>query len=273
MNSWDLNAFDMIAIGAILLLGVPHGSLDGAVARRIGWPAGLMPWLGFHLAYITLAALVAVLWWLFPLPSLVIFLLLSALHFGASDISDIGSDWLPWITHGGFVCIMIPSFQAASVETIFAVLVGGLNANLVMMGIGYLLLPWILCFIGYCVFAYVRPQYRKSLLNLTILLVLASMLPPLISFSLYFCFWHSRGHLLRLWGSLEHADRNRSLREAASYTILAWLSLGIIFYFLKGSATASLIQLTFIALAALTLPHMLLVDYADKKNYKKESLS
>ena len=31
MTSWD-----MLAIAAILLLGVPHGGLDGAIARRIG---------------------------------------------------------------------------------------------------------------------------------------------------------------------------------------------------------------------------------------------
>ena len=52
MTSWEL-----LAIGAILLLGVPHGGLDGAVARRIGWPPGLVSWLGFHLAYAILAAL------------------------------------------------------------------------------------------------------------------------------------------------------------------------------------------------------------------------
>ena len=104
-----MNYWDMLAIAAILLIGVPHGGLDGAVARRIGWPSGLMPWLGFHLAYIALATLVGVVWWLFPLPSLVIFLLISALHFGASDIADIGSDWLPWITHGGLVCVVISS--------------------------------------------------------------------------------------------------------------------------------------------------------------------
>ena len=95
MSSWDL-----IAIAAVLLLGVPHGGLDGAIARRIGWPPGILHWLGFHLAYIGLAALVTLLWWLFPLPSLAVFLLISGIHFGASDIADTGSHWLPWIAHG-----------------------------------------------------------------------------------------------------------------------------------------------------------------------------
>jgi Brp/Blh family beta-carotene 15,15'-monooxygenase len=267
-----MNYWDMLAIVAILLLGVPHGGLDGAVARRIGWPSGLMPWLSFHLAYIALATLVAVIWWLFPLSSLVIFLLISALHFGASDIADIGSDWLPWLTHGGLVCIVIPSLQTTSVEPIFAVLVGVANANLIMQGINILFMPWAFCFIGYCGFTYFKPQYRKSLISLIVLVGLASILPPLISFALYFCLWHSRGHMLRLWRSLAPLERSRSLREAASYTVLAWISLGLIFYLLKGTATAALVQITFIGLAALTLPHMLLVDFADSKKNKKEAL-
>jgi Brp/Blh family beta-carotene 15,15'-monooxygenase len=265
-----MNYWDMFAIAAILLLGIPHGGLDGVVARRIGLPAGLTPWLGFHLAYIALATLVAVVWWLLPLPSLIIFLLISGLHFGASDIADIGSDWLPWLTHGGLVCIVIPSLQATSVEPIFALLVGAINANLIIKGINALLLPWIFCFVAYCGFAYFNSQYRKPLISLIVLVGLASILPPLISFALYFCLWHSRGHMLRLWRSLAAVERRRSLVEAFSYTVLAWIGLGITFYLLKGAATDSLLQITFIGLAALTLPHMLLVDLAGSKKTKRK---
>ena len=77
MPDWSaLSNVSFLAIAAILLIGVPHGGLDGAVARRVGWPNGILPWVLFHLIYLLLAARVAGLWWLYPLPSLMFFLLI-----------------------------------------------------------------------------------------------------------------------------------------------------------------------------------------------------
>lgn len=267
MTSWD-----MLAVAAILLLGVPHGGLDGAIARRIGWPPGLMSWLSFHLAYIALATLVTALWWLFPLISLGIFLIISALHFGASDIADTGTDWLPWIAHGGLVCIAIPNLQPGLVEPIFNVLVNADNARLLMEAITSLFYLWVATVTLYCGYAYFQPQYRKPLLGLLLLIALVYLLPPLISFAIYFCLWHSPGHMLRLWRSLEQTERKRSFGEAGFYTGATWIAMGLAFYYLQDPAFSSLLQLTFIGLAALTLPHMLLVDFADRKSNNREEL-
>lgn len=267
MTNWDT-----LAIFAVLLFGVPHGGLDGAVARRIGWPTSIISWFVFHFTYIVLAALVTLLWWLFPLASLSLFLLISALHFGASDIADVGSDTLPWVTHAGLVCIVIPSLQPTLVEPIFAILVGADNASLLMSTITNLFFFWLLCLSAYFFFAYQQVKYRKPLINLLILTGLVFLLPPLISFSLYFCLWHSKGHMLRLWHSLEVAERHRSTVEAAVYTVISWLAAGIIFYFYQEITSIALINITFIGLAALTLPHMLLVDYADRKFHLKGKL-
>ncbi|MGB2375550.1 MAG: Brp/Blh family beta-carotene 15,15'-dioxygenase [Porticoccaceae bacterium] len=267
MTSWDI-----LAIAAILLVGVPHGGFDGAIARHIGWPKGVIPWLGFHLAYIALAILVLVLWWLLPLPSLVIFLGLSALHFGASDIADIGTDWLPWLAHGGLVCLAIPNFQPALVAPIFAILIGSENSAILLNGISALFAPWLISVLAYCVYAYFQSQYRLPAATLLLFIGLTYLLPPLISFSLYFCLWHSRGHVMRLWRSLNYADRRHTAREAIFYTLIAWASLAIIYYFLQGNAVQSLTKLTFIGLAALTLPHMLLVDYASRTMHRGATL-
>jgi Brp/Blh family beta-carotene 15,15'-monooxygenase len=262
MTNWD-----MLAIAAIVLMGIPHGGLDGAIARRVGWSAGTLPWLGFHLIYICLAMIVIALWWLFPLYSLGTFLALSAFHFGASDIAKTTSHWLPWIAHGGFVSIAIPSLQPVLVEPVFAMLVGTTNATVLMNVVEALFIPWAMSIIIYPAFVYKHPQYRMPLLNLLLLITIASILPPLISFALYFCLWHSRSHMLLTWRSLKQpAMRSRACYETVIYSLMAWSALIVGFYYLQASANAALIQLTFIGLAALTVPHMLLVDFANKKS-------
>lgn len=262
-----------IAIAAILLIGVPHGGLDGAVARRIGWPSGMLQWIAFHIIYLLLAISVAGLWWLSPLPSLMFFLCLSALHFGNSDIRHISAPsspgtWLPLLTHGGLVVIAIPALQRSAVEPLFAVLIGTENSLWLLDQIDQLILPWAVCLFTYAIYSIYQPRWRKTLLSLVLLITLAYLLPPLVSFALYFCLWHSLSHIQRIWHSIAPDQRRRSAIEALAYSLLAYAAAAIYFILQANTGSASvsatspaLIQLTFIGLAALTVPHMLLVDF------------
>jgi Brp/Blh family beta-carotene 15,15'-monooxygenase len=271
-----------IAIAAILLIGVPHGGLDGAVARRVGWPSGMLPWMLFHIVYVVLAATVAGLWWLYPLPSLLFFLLISALHFGSSDIRHINppsklATWLPLIAHGGLVVIAIPVLQSAAVAPLFAVLVGAENSLWLLNHIEQLLLPWVACLFGYGIYSLYQPRWRRSLLSLALLIALAYLLPPLVSFALYVCLWHSRSHMQRIWRNIPPEQRQRSAGEAIIYSLLAYAGAGIYFIVQSNGVSPSLsavapalLQLTFIGLAALTVPHMLLVDFIHGQQEEKQ---
>lgn len=97
------------------------------------------------------------------------------------------------------------------------------------------------------------------------MIAIIGLLPPLVSFAVYFCLWHSRGHIMRLWDSLEQGNRLAIVQEAITYTLLSWLAAVGVFFYLSGSLTNTMLQLTFIGLAALTWPHMILVDYMDKR--------
>lgn len=266
-----LSNLSLIAIAAILLIGVPHGGMDGAIARRAGWPAGMLPWILFHLVYLLLAVSVAVLWWLYPLPSLIFFLAISALHFGSSDIRHIsapssGDAWLPLLAHSGLVVIAIPGFQSGAVEPLFAVLVGDDNSLWLLQQIDNLLLPWAILLFSYSIYSLFQPRWRWTLLNLALLTLLAYLLPPLVSFALYFCLWHSRTHMLQTWRAIALEQRRRSVIETLVYSLLAYIAAAIFFVLQTDTGSASgitptLLQLTFVGLAALTVPHMLLVDF------------
>ena len=261
MTSWDIAA--LLAIG---LLGVPHGSFDAAIARRSGWQINnLFSWIEFHIVYLLLAIAVTILWWWFPLGSLSVFLLLSGLHFGASDIVDSGSDYLPWVAHGGLVTVAIPNFHTQEVLQLFSFLTSAEAAQQLLNALSVIFVLWVMSCISYCIFSYHHKPYRKPLLNLFALIVIVILLPPLVSFALYFCFWHSRGHVVRLWNSLPANARYGATREALIYTLLAWGAGLALFFYLSGNTTEILFKLTFIGLAALTLPHMILVDLLDKR--------
>ena len=267
-----MTSYDYIAMAAILLIGVPHGGLDGAVARRIGWPMSPWGWITFHLAYILIAIFVMAIWWLLPLTSLVAFLMISGLHFGASDvkyIDEIGSKrwrWLPLMAHGGLVPIAIPGFQPEAVLPIFTILVGEQSSVVLLETIEALSYYYIAVASAYLFLSFKYTKWRSSAANLVALLILAYSFSPLVSFAIYFCLWHSRSHYAQIWKSIALNDRPRCVTETIVYSICAWfVAIGFYWYF-QMTLNQGLIEITFIGLAALTVPHMLLVDLADSNS-------
>jgi Brp/Blh family beta-carotene 15,15'-monooxygenase len=196
--------------------------------------------------------------------------MISGLHFGASDIKhidEIGSKrWLPLMAHGGLVPIAIPGFQPEAVLPIFTILVGEPSSAILLRTIDSLFLIYIAVVIAYLLFSSKYNKWRSSAANLVALLVLAYWLPPLISFAIYFCLWHSRSHYARIWRSIALSDRPRCITETIVYSICAWfVAVGFYWYF-QMTLNQGLIEITFIGLAALTVPHMLLVDLADSNS-------
>ena len=163
--------------------------------------------------------------------------------------------------------IAIPAFQGSAVEPLFAVLVGKENSLWLLQQIDSLLLPWAVLLFAYGIYSIYQPRWRWTLLNLALLTALAYLLPPLVSFAIYFCLWHSRRHMQQTWRAIAPEQRRRSAIETLVYSLLAFVAAGAIFFVLQSdsgslsSVTPTLLQLTFIGLAVLTVPHMLLVDF------------
>ena len=78
----------------ISLVGLPHGALDPVVAHRCGLIHDLRSSAQFFAGYVIVVALVVLLWLQLPAASLLLFLLISCVHFGR--------DWKQKISFGGF---------------------------------------------------------------------------------------------------------------------------------------------------------------------------
>ena len=117
---------DLLALAAVVVIGLPHGALDGAIAMHLGFSRKPMIFMRFLLLYIAMAGLVVGVWMLAPTISLMLFLLISMLHFGAGDARH-GTGWLRTveiIAHGGLVIVGISQLHHPEVDVIFGYLTG-----------------------------------------------------------------------------------------------------------------------------------------------------
>jgi len=265
LDATSLGWASLLGLAAIIFVGLPHGAFDGAVAMALGWSR--KPWmmLAFVMGYVTMAALVVVFWLAFPDLALLAFLLISLVHFGLGDA--IGGtaieQAIQTIAHGGMVIAGISLFHKAEVDTIFSYLTGGDTAFIwTCVEQTPFVIGLALCI--YIVMAIARPDVRPRLIEVACLGFIFYMLPPLAGFAFYFCMVHTPRHLFRVWGQLGHQNfsSRAMMTMAAAFTCASWLAGGTALWMIPDamSVDAHLLRVIFIGLAALTVPHMLLVD-------------
>jgi beta-carotene 15,15'-dioxygenase len=251
---------------AVTIAGLPHGALDPWVAWQAGlWRTGA-GLLAFHLVYLGLAGLVVAVWWLVPGASLAAFLLISAWHF-AGDWRDAVHGWTRALV--GLALLALPAWRwAAEVEATFTLLAGAQGA---MLAWTFSTIAPLLALGMAAVAGSLMQRSRTSAIELAALVALAQLLPPIAYFVVYFCALHSLRHLRQAAQKAEAGSRRKMAVVAVFYTAVTvalvalawpWLAAG-------GSAatpTADLARVVFIGLAALTLPHMLVVAHAERSS-------
>jgi len=246
---------ELLALAAlIVVLGVPHGALDpifAAAKYRLRDPGR---WAVFALAYLAVAALVVAIWRISPTLFLAAFLVMSAVHF-SGDPTD-GTPWPTRLLYGGAIIVLPALLHGADVARLFAALVpadaaAGLAA--VLHRIGW---PWLIALLAAASFRAVKePVSAVELVSVTIL---ATLMPPLPAFAVFFCGMHSARHILR---TAQFAP-GRRLFATAIIPMLGVVALAAAGWWWLDGATldGKIIQLVFVGLAALTVPHMALVE-------------
>ena len=244
----------IILVILVAVVGLPHGALDPLVARKAGlWknPAGLA-W--FLTAYLALAAMALLLWMWAPKFSLAAFLAYSAWHFSGD-----WRDWLPrgWRLCAGAAVICAPSLLHPDLVAGYFSVLTGEDSSGIVRALQWLAIPALAGTI-FSAARCIRTQPKVSA-ELGVLAVSALALPPLIFFLLYFCALHSPRHLI---DTVQGMKRSTAAFTAIGIT-LATLALGALFFVLSPSAELDqrLLQITFIGLAVLTVPHMILIEH------------
>lgn len=247
----------------VVFLGMPHGALDPWIAENIGLGHTRTQAIAFNVLYLLIAALVVVIWTVLPVVSLLFFLTISAWHFSGDWSHDLSR--LPRLGAGLLVLLMPIGFHTDNVAMLFSYLSGDGGAALAHA----LALPTWFLVVAMMVLAEFSGWQRQwlAMFELFALLALAYVAPPLVYFALYFCLLHSPRHFLGLFRQAGTRQQPRLVRMALIYTLATLLLLGALAWFwvnqaLHESVDALVTKLVFIGLAAVTVPHMLLIAAA-----------
>lgn len=249
---------EVIAVAALIaFLGIPHGALDTTFARQRFGLRTPRAWAGFCLGYGFLMLGVVLLWSMAPALFLGGFLVISALHFSGDPIS--GTPGIPRLVQGGAVLVLPALRHAEELTRLFGILVGPDAARTVAPYVGLAAIPWAVAVVVCAVLTW-RRSWQTSL-ELMAVGTLAYVAPPLTAFALFFCGMHSARHILRtvIWVP---SDKRRSVLGAAVAPMLGVACLGALAWRLGGDVPLEpkVIQLIFVGLASVTVPHMALIE-------------
>ena len=249
--------WQIIALGPLVAaLGLPHGALDHRVATAL-WPLNTLRHHAMFIAgYIGLAIAVLALWIIAPSIALAAFLIYSALHFSDDWRADVGL-WqglplgvsviaLPALVFQSEVAVLFGFLIAEPTATLFAALlhktaIAAIIASALCLVVNLRRAPWV------------TTEYA-------LLVATALVTPPLIYFVIYFCLLHSPRHFLLTADQLCLTPL-QALRAAWPILMatLAMTALGaIVLAVFTPAFEPATLQIVFIGLAAVTVPHMLL---------------
>jgi beta-carotene 15,15'-dioxygenase len=209
------------------------------------------------MAYLAAAALVVVLWCFTPGFFLAAFLLVSVLHFSGDPDGE--TPVMFRTLYGGAVILCPLTIYDADVTQLFALLAGLPAAQAIVAALQWATWPWIAA-IGLAAIAGLKREPARSVELLSIAALL-TFLPPLIGFTIFFCGMHSARHMLRT-RDYSGARTLRHLLRISVWPMLATVAgVGITWWLYDGEPfDMRLAQLLFVGLAALTVPHMVVVE-------------
>ncbi|GAA4000434.1 Brp/Blh family beta-carotene 15,15'-dioxygenase [Deinococcus rubellus] len=288
-------AFVPLLLSAVLF-GLPHGALDHLVPLRQGWRL-TRKWTGlglFLLVYLGVVLLYLGVWTLWPVVAYWGFLLTSALHWGHGDLDFLERRlgrtraWHSGATLllRGSLPIVVPFLAfpdayerlARSAAQAFhtPLPAGPLWSASLLQGLTVAFVAVLLVSVVDTLnCAASRWAAVTELVEVALLLLVFVWVPAELSIGLYFTLWHSWRHLGRL---LELNSRPLRLRplsmnglrrlalDLTPITLTALLMLGGLFLWSapRLHSAEDLTALYLSLIAALTLPHALLVGVMDR---------
>ena len=272
----------------IMLLGIPHGAIDHVLFLERGSNGNENKPSEFYTFYFGLMIFYFVAWMLASTWSLIVFLFISAYHFGQSQFADlknisrsesifIHTSWGVSILSGLLVynyADVIDIFQS-SPDLSELVAVFDLELIFILLSSSSIAAVVVILWLGYTK-KVSSGRVVLELLTLGIIHTCFYTLPIIIGFTIYFTTIHSLTVMSEEFEFLKKKRNGFSILQfvqlLAPFTLLSIIGSVILIVITRlGDIGVSDVLLVFILLSLVTLPHSIVMDGFYEKFHKRQT--
>ena len=260
----------------VALIGVPHGALDHEVGQRLLRPALGSFWcVAFFSVYLATSVVVVIGWYVIPVITILTFFLVSAWHFGLEECDVESAGWLRHllaIASGGMIIWMPALMRGDEFGELLALITPSDQDTTIAFCVSAVATSAVIL-APLCVFDCIRKDlqsgrpdrswvqiiWASNCLRMLSIAVFCCSVNPLVSFTLYFCGWHSVRGLLQLARSFGESFL-ATYRKLLPLTVaaLALVLAGSFIWSSTGAIETYLIRTVFLGLSAMAVPHLCL---------------
>ena len=255
----------------ILIIGIPHGAIDHVLFFK----KRTLSQIKFYVIYLGLILVFLVLWIYFPFWSLLLFLLISAFHFGESQFSEIkASNLIKHLLYPVWGIALLSTLMHYNLKELIDITTYFKDTNdlQILYDKGFIFHLYLVANIGSIIlllFLAVKSQMNldrlfSELFLLIILHITFYLFPFLIAFTMYFVILHSIKVMHQEYQFLKNDNDTFKLIDFIKillpYSLLSIFFTALIISFsYVGIISYSVPLVSIIIISVITLPHAIVM--------------
>ncbi|WP_339919937.1 Brp/Blh family beta-carotene 15,15'-dioxygenase [uncultured Flavobacterium sp.] len=259
----------IIAFSLIFSFGILHGANDLLLIKNTNDSKNIISSKKIVLYYVIVVLFGLLLFYLIPIVALLLFILVSAFHFGDQQgfyldfkVSKYILIFYPFI-YGIVILFLLFFFHSNEVKVIVTEII---RFKLPTLYINEILMTSGLIFLSISAYFYWKfESFRKKLQTELFLLVVFAIIFKTSSliwgFAIYFIIWHSIPSILDqmkfIYGSFTLSNFIAYYRNAFAYWLASLFGIGLLYFVFRDEEIFNALFFSF--LAAITFPHVLVI--------------
>lgn len=259
----------ILGFSLIFTFGILHGANDLLLIEKNIDQKKTYNFIKSLTNYVLVIILCALLFYIIPWFTLILFILVSAFHFGEQQWKELINNYPKWIwysicfTYGLLIFMLLFRFHSVEVEKIiFEISKFQISPKLIPTLFNIIGFLFILV-IGYSYirFEVLRTKILTELFYLLVFTIIFKASSLIWGFALYFILWHSIPSIIEqmnfLYGKFSFQNFISYCKSALIYWALSIIGIVSLYFIFKDEQLFNAIFFSF--LAAITFPHVIVI--------------